>query len=136
MVDLSFLIILVILNCIYIFFFFYRKNVVHILLHDFSKVVILCLFSAKTFIENCISWAKYICKQIFSARDKKPLNTPIVLLGQMVQCGFIWTFTIPGLRYTGKSRNGLTCWNSLCQKGSVPYYHFRALKNSTYGRNV
>ena len=38
-----------------------------------------------------------------SARDKNPLNTPIAMFGQMLECGFIWTLVIAGLRYTAKS---------------------------------
>ena len=38
-----------------------------------------------------------------SARDKNPLNIPIAMFGQMLECGFIWTLVIAGLRGTAKS---------------------------------
>ena len=37
------------------------------------------------------------------ARNKKPLNTFIAIFGQMLECGFVRTFVIVGLRYTVKS---------------------------------
>ena len=45
----------------------------------FSKTVILCPFPAKTFI-------KFFSEQM---RDKSPLNTPLSILGQMLECGYI-----------------------------------------------
>ena len=50
----------------------------------FSKTVILCPFSAKTFIKN-----SNFSEQICIARDKNPLNTPTAMFGQILECGFI-----------------------------------------------
>ena len=71
----------------------------------FSKTIILCPFSVKTFIENFIFCAKYFSEQICIALDKNsnlkfPLNTPIAMFGQMLERGFISTFVIAGLRNT------------------------------------
>ena len=37
-----------------------------------------------------------------SARDKNPLNTPMAMFGQMLECSFIKTLVIAGLRYIAK----------------------------------
>ena len=87
-----------------------------------SKTVILCSFSAKTFIKNSVSWAKCFSEQMGSVRVKNFLNTPIAMFWQMLKCGFIWKFVIAALQM-----NGLSCFLLLRPKSSVPYYHFRTL---------
>ena len=80
-----------------IFSFPFTEVMVFIYLYAYIHItVILCPFSAKTFI-------KYFSRQMCSARDKNPLNNPKSMFGQMLECGFICMFVIAGLRYTAKS---------------------------------
>ena len=118
----------------------------------FCNTLILCLFSAKTFIKNFISLSKHFLKQMFSV----PLNTPVAMWANFgtqfylnIYCKIIIIVFIVSCCYIQKVKflivififNGLLyqrSWLLTTSKNSAALFLLpnRACESSIYRRSV